>query len=762
MLRLNMIRLGFLLGVSLLLAAIVYFFAANWGGLDRIGKVAAAAGLVILFYGMSLVFDKIRDLPGHRAFLSNIFLVGGCISFGIAVGLLGQIYNSHADSYGLFLVWSVPALLLAWVTRYKPFYLLAYMLLHLMLWLYFFPTSWNAVYSDGQVMLIGGLFALLNLILFISLEIKRWGPASLQAAGFIVFHAALLALTNSLEFDTPAIWMNLPDAAAIALGFYYFIRVRFNKAYVALNAMAASAFAALKFAELAVTYASTAFFAFGLVFVALLLAGNVLFFRYLNRLNPPPSASDTRPQGSGTPERDGADPELDDARHAPDDAGHGRTGAVIGKAVTAIVTILGTVVGSVSLIGLVMLVGENDSPEYVLYALSLVLAVPMIALTRISPVIRYTVLTIGYIAGFVSIVWVDQIGFSLPFLLVTAAAWLRMEGKFYRFFAYALFNFNLGIVLHQLLGQKDDAFAYTILLLAALNALLYASRLRMPEGGLRPRLHPDGLFFTLLLLFWLTFFADIFAYSYALFNAVYFAAASLLLLRFLRRGDAAAASISLAFWFAYIAFKYYDLLWTLLHKSITFALLGILILIVTWFAARRIGPGGQEAAHGSRLRKSRVMIALLVLLQLGFLGLQSVRSESLLRNGVSVKLEIVPLDPRSLLQGDYIVLNYGISTPPETAADELRARRQSKVKAVLSPDENGVYEFNRLFRSGEALGDEEVVINGRFSGSLRIRYGIETYFVPEGTGADAERDARFAYVRIGAGGDAMLEKLSKQ
>ena len=51
-------------------------------------------------------------------------------------------------------------------------------------------------------------------------------------------------------------------------------------------------------------------------------------------------------------------------------------------------------------------------------------------------------------------------------------------------------------------------------------------------------------------------------------------------------------------------------------------------------------------------------------------------------------------------------------------------------------------------------------MNGQTSGWGTIYYGIETYFVPEGTGLETERNARLAYVRVGAGGDALLERLS--
>ncbi|MFG5107565.1 GDYXXLXY domain-containing protein, partial [Campylobacter lari] len=56
----------------------------------------------------------------------------------------------------------------------------------------------------------------------------------------------------------------------------------------------------------------------------------------------------------------------------------------------------------------------------------------------------------------------------------------------------------------------------------------------------------------------------------------------------------------------------------------------------------------------------------------------------------------------------------------------------------------------------------DVIINGSTIGGNRVEYGIESYFVPEGTGLEVERNAKYAIVKIGERGDAILESLSNQ
>ncbi|ADO59224.1 hypothetical protein PPSC2_24750 [Paenibacillus polymyxa SC2] len=742
MLRFNAIRTGYLLGISLILAAIIYFFASNWGGLDRTVKIVLAVALIVLFYGLSFVFARIRAVPGQQAFLSNIFLVAGCVAFGVSVALLGQIYNSHADSYGLFFIWSVPALLLSWITRYNPLYMLSYVLIHLGVWLYFYPTMQSPSYSQLESLSIAGVFAIFNLVLFLLTFLHRIHSAPLQYMSFTVLHIAMLAMTNSFAFDGYGLIMNIPHIAVIALGFYIFIKVRLNKTLLTLNALALSAFAVFKFIELAETYSSSLFFVFGLIFVALLLTGNVWFFRYLNRLGKP------SPDETAVPEEHSSE--------------------WITKTVSRIIKVVGVLIGSISLIGLIMISTNVNHTEYVLLGVSLLLMITMIVIpeSKLDPVIRYTLLTISYITGLAAILWSDQTLLSVLFLIVSIAGWFRSKGKRQRFFAYTFVNLNMATVLFQQYQEWDGwnwTYKFIIFALFALNAVLYGLSYFRPKTELKGHLRDSSLFFSLLFLFWTTFFEDVIPHSYMFMNIFYFVIVTWMVFAFIRHKQKSEAITSVVFWFIFIGFKYYDLLWTLLYKSFTLALLGIIILGITWWFDRRMAHSGKTAFDAdhrsfSFMRLSPLLIAIVIVLQLGIIGYQTARSETLLATGASVKLKLAPIDPRSLLQGDYVALNYDISTPPSKNPLQEKDWNRGKVKVVLTPDSQGVYIADRLYQDGEKLAHHEIVLNGQWNGS-RILYGIENYFIPEGTGRTVEQNAHYAYIRVSRNGDALLERL---
>ncbi|MEX1028811.1 MAG: GDYXXLXY domain-containing protein [Paenibacillaceae bacterium] len=739
MLQPNLIRTGFLLGISLLLAAIIYFFAANWAGMERIEKVALSAGLVALFYGVAFLLTKFRFMHGTHTFLARLFLIGGCIAFGVGVALLGQIYNSHADSFGLFLIWSIPAILFAVITRYTPFYLLSFILVHLTLLLYFYPSFDQIQYSLGTKIGIYALFAALNLILFIIIERGWLHSTTLKIFSFIVLHIALLALSNSFSLDTYGIWLNPLTIAAIAAGFYYFIKIRTDKLFLTLNALAASAYAVLKFVELAESYYSVIFFIYGLVFVALLLTGNLLFFRFLK----------------GLPSEDEENDEVKD----------GKSSVIAGKIVSTVVIIIGVIIGSISLSGIVFMASLDTDPENVLFVLSLLFVLPMLFLPRINSVVRYTILMIGNISGIVAILWLDEHLLSLIYLILSIVGWMRLEGHIQRLFTYTIVNIIMMIVMVQMINfDSTNSWTYILLAMTILNAIIYGLHLLLTDGALKQQLRESSLYAGLFFLLLLTFMEDIFPYSYVLFNVINFVLVTWLVFHFIRREKALDISLTLIFWFVFLAYKYYDLLWTLLHKSITLAILGLIAITVTYAFARRYkDQDNAEEFTGFQLYKQGLLILIVIVLQFGFLGYQTASSERLLTTGTIVKLELQPIDPRSLLQGDYVRLRYTISDLPDNVSEELYDQK-SRMEIVLAKNDQGLHVFNRVYTDGETLGPDEIVINGKKESYSwnQINYGIENYFIPEGSGLEVERNARFAYVRIGSNGNAMLERLSEK
>jgi uncharacterized membrane-anchored protein len=143
--------------------------------------------------------------------------------------------------------------------------------------------------------------------------------------------------------------------------------------------------------------------------------------------------------------------------------------------------------------------------------------------------------------------------------------------------------------------------------------------------------------------------------------------------------------------------------------------------------------------------KTRLFILVLALQCAWILGTAAMQ-ERALRVGQLVLLETQPVDPRDLLRGDFVRLNYKISDVPLEKLFGPRPAGEvspgTTVFVALVPA--GTNEFYRLARaSTERFTPDanEVVLRGRAAqswrnsaGSVHLEYGLEQYFVAEGAG----------------------------
>jgi|SRR5215469_2733844 len=141
------------------------------------------------------------------------------------------------------------------------------------------------------------------------------------------------------------------------------------------------------------------------------------------------------------------------------------------------------------------------------------------------------------------------------------------------------------------------------------------------------------------------------------------------------------------------------------------------------------------------------------LIQFALLTLMVIDRVQILREGMEVTLQTRPIDPRDLLRGDYVVLNYDISQlPAGPLQNKLADTRNPIVFVKLAPNRDGLYEAISVHADPVAVKSPEVLIRGRvaygatcgpmgraFCDKLQVRYNLESYFVPEGEGRKLEQ-----------------------
>ncbi|MVA97588.1 hypothetical protein GN330_10055 [Nitratireductor sp. CAU 1489] len=142
------------------------------------------------------------------------------------------------------------------------------------------------------------------------------------------------------------------------------------------------------------------------------------------------------------------------------------------------------------------------------------------------------------------------------------------------------------------------------------------------------------------------------------------------------------------------------------------------------------------------------------LLQIGFLAWMIQARADILRNGREVRLKVEPVDPRDLLRGDYVRLGYAISVIPKTLFSTPPAGALAEGAIVLVDvlaDEKGLFQPVAAHLSENAPPQRvaSVRLRGTLASSsplsadtVRLRYGIERFYLPEGEGRAIEADMR--------------------
>jgi uncharacterized membrane-anchored protein len=145
----------------------------------------------------------------------------------------------------------------------------------------------------------------------------------------------------------------------------------------------------------------------------------------------------------------------------------------------------------------------------------------------------------------------------------------------------------------------------------------------------------------------------------------------------------------------------------------------------------------------------QVILFCVALVIFGVVDNQVYRKEMTLASGQIMLLELAPLDPRSLMQGDYMALRYVAS---RTVEQEGGGGRDGHL--VMSVDENNVATLRRVHEPGQPLGAGEHLLRFRKRGK-GIRLGAESFFFQEGAGAQYEK-AKYGELRVDDAGNSVL------
>ena len=214
------------LGFALIAVSILYLTAANWFMLPQFFQLAIPQ-LFLLLSAVTSIF-----LVQHDYLVQCLHTISG-LMIGLSLAVIGQIYQTGADSYLLFLIWSI--LLLPWL--YRPnigVFTLLCIVSQLTLFLFFKQTFWadeypvTFLFSLNLLSLFQFYFCLRCYQKLRYLFVLWFGILSIWHMGLFLYGDSNLAFATAMIFT----WTDLKIAYLISSFFLlsvaltYFYRKR--------------------------------------------------------------------------------------------------------------------------------------------------------------------------------------------------------------------------------------------------------------------------------------------------------------------------------------------------------------------------------------------------------------------------------------------------------------------------------------------------------------------------------------------------------
>lgn len=148
------------------------------------------------------------------------------------------------------------------------------------------------------------------------------------------------------------------------------------------------------------------------------------------------------------------------------------------------------------------------------------------------------------------------------------------------------------------------------------------------------------------------------------------------------------------------------------------------------------------------------LILLCAPLILGVINFGIWQNEKLIENGETVLLELIPVDPRSLMQGDYMALRFAIADAIYGALDNKSENITDSIIVQLDAQRRARFV---------AIDQQQALQEGQLRLQFRLRNGevkfaTNAFFFQEGSG-EIYQQAKYGLFRVGAQGNLLLTHL---
>lgn len=205
----------------------------------------------------------------------------------------------------------------------------------------------------------------------------------------------------------------------------------------------------------------------------------------------------------------------------------------------------------------------------------------------------------------------------------------------------------------------------------------------------------------------------------------------------------------------FLSWYYYSLEQSLLFKSLVLITCGVAALLCLFILEIR-----RKKTHTKISRENTVLSTHLdlrkvcafatAIIILASANYSIYQKENQIANGRSVYLKLAPVDPRSLMQGDYMRLRFDMETKISALIDTKTAKDE---KVIVDIKDKGVGELSELY-TGQTLANNQILMQYRVRNG-RIKFATNAWFFQEGT-AEHFAKAEYGEFKVDAAGSLLL------
>ena len=211
---------------------------------------------------------------------------------------------------------------------------------------------------------------------------------------------------------------------------------------------------------------------------------------------------------------------------------------------------------------------------------------------------------------------------------------------------------------------------------------------------------------------------------------------------------------------SFFSWYYYNLQASLLFKSVTLVVLGV-CLIAAKFALSYLYEDSNQS-KGFKFKKiqpQHIVVLVTVILVLAATNININKKEDLIVNGEKLFFPLAPVDPRSLMQGDYMRLRFQLAVNIQKRLSLLNNKAVIPMQqgfVVVEKNEKSVVSFVDLFHK-QALEDSQLLIPFKYR-NYRVVFTSNAFYFQEGQASHFQK-AKFGEFRRSKEGDLILVHL---